>query len=322
MMTLGEMYDLAVQMAIEADPRPKKEILEGLKEVEKKYKKLTKEEKVGFDLDRLKNPYADSRILTGDLKHKIHCIIAGIDMETPEILLANELNKKGAKIDLILAHHPEGHALQGLGDAMKLQEHVMNAAGVPMNIIEKILAPRIAEVKRALHADNFNRVAMAAELMGFAFACFHTLADNQVYNYLEKNISNKKFKKVKDVIEALVKIPEYKISAEQGNKPEVVSGSPDSYAGKIVAAEMTGGTSGSEKMFEKLEHAGVGTILSMHCGEKHREMAEKHHINVIVAGHMASDSLGMNLLLDEFEKKGVKIIPASGLIRVSRVKKK
>lgn len=320
-MKLGEMYDLAIKMAIEADPRPNKEILDDLKELNTKYKKMKKEDKIGFDLDRLKNPYADSRVIAGSLDREIKTIITGIDMETPEILLAKELNRDGAKIDLILAHHPEGHALQGLGEAMKLQEHIMGKAGVPLNTMEKILAPRIAEVKRALHADNFNRVSMAAELMGFAFACFHTLADNQVYAFLEKNISSKKFRKVKDVIEALLKIPEYKISAEQGNKPEVVTGSLESYAGKIVAAEMTGGTSGSEKMFEKLEHAGVATILSMHCGEKHREMAEKHHINVIVAGHMASDSLGMNLLLDEFEKRKVKIIPASGLIRVSRNKK-
>lgn len=322
MMKLGEIYDLAIKMAIDADPRPKKEVMDDLKELNKKYKKMKKDEKIGFDLDRLKNPYADSRVLAGDLNQEIRCILTGIDMETPEILLANELNKKGEKIDLVLAHHPEGHALQGLADAMKLQEHVMDVAGVPLNVTEKILSPRIAEVKRALHADNFNRVEMAAELLGFAFACFHTLADNQVYAFLEKNISAKKHRRVKDVIDALLKIPEYKISAEQGNKPEVVSGSPNSYAGKIVATDMTGGTSGSEKIFEKLEHAKVSTILSMHCGEKHRKMAEKHHINVIVAGHMASDSIGMNLLLDQFEKKGVKIIPASGLIRVSRNKKK
>lgn len=318
MLTIGEMYELAISMAIDADPRDKKEILDDLKELNQKYKKMKKEDKVGFDEEKLKNPYADSRVLVGDLNKKVHCILCGIDMETSEILLANELNKKGAKIDLILAHHPEGRALQGLSDAMKLQEHIMESAGVPINITEKVLAPRIAEVKRALHADNFNRVAMAAELMGMAFACFHTLADNQVYAFLEKNVSSKKHRRVKDVIESLLKIPEYKISSEQGNKPEVVSGSENSYAGKIVSTEMTGGTSGSEKIFEKLEHAGVSTILSMHCGEKHREMAEKHHINVIVAGHMASDSLGMNLLLDEFEKRGVKIIPASGLIRVSR----
>jgi hypothetical protein len=34
---------------------------------------------------------------------------------------------------------------------------------------------------------------------------------------------------------------------------------------------------------------------------------------------MASDSLGMNYILDEYEKKGIEIIPCSGMIRVSRI---
>ena len=51
-----------------------------------------------------------------------------------------------------------------------------------------------------------------------------------------------------------------------------------------------------------------------------REEAEKANINVVVAGHISSDSIGVNLFLDELEKQGIKIIPCSGLIRVSRVK--
>jgi hypothetical protein len=70
-----------------------------------------------------------------------------------------------------------------------------------------------------------------------------------------------------------------------------------------------------------MANAGVGTILAMHQSEKHREAAEKANINVVIAGHISSDSIGVNLFLDELEKKGIKIIPCSGLIRYSRVKK-
>ena len=44
------------------------------------------------------------------------------------------------------------------------------------------------------------------------------------------------------------------------------------------------------------------------------------HMNIVIAGHMASDSLGMNLWLDELEKRGIEIVPCGGLIRVSRNK--
>jgi putative NIF3 family GTP cyclohydrolase 1 type 2 len=56
----------------------------------------------------------------------------------------------------------------------------------------------------------------------------------------------------------------------------------------------------------------------MHIREDHITEAKKHHINVIVAGHMASDSIGMNHVLDGLEKKGIEIVPFAGLIRVSR----
>jgi hypothetical protein len=75
-------------------------------------------------------------------------------------------------------------------------------------------------------------------------------------------------------------------------------------------------------MYQALATAGVGTIVGMHQTEKHRESAQAARINVVIAGHMSSDSLGMNLFLDELEKRGVEIVPVSGLIRVSRNKTK
>ena len=48
------------------------------------------------------------------------------------------------------------------------------------------------------------------------------------------------------------------------------------------------------------------------------EAAKKAYLNVILAGHMSSDSIGLNLFLDQIEKNGVQIIPVSGVLRVKR----
>ena len=69
-----------------------------------------------------------------------------------------------------------------------------------------------------------------------------------------------------------------------------------------------------------MANAGIGTTIAMHQSEKHRESAEKAHINVVIAGHISSDSIGMNLILDQLEKKGIEIIPFGGLTRFSRNK--
>ena len=67
-----------------------------------------------------------------------------------------------------------------------------------------------------------------------------------------------------------------------------------------------------------MKHAGVGTEIVMHIKPEARKEAEKNHINILVAGHIASDSLGMNLLLDRIEKRGVEIVPLGGLTRFRR----
>jgi len=90
-------------------------------------------------------------------------------------------------------------------------------------------------------------------------------------------------------------------------------GKPDNRAGK-VCVKMAGGTGGAKTLYEAFESAGIGTLVCMHIKEDHIDIAKKHHINVVVAGHMPSDSLGMNLMYGELEKDGLDIVRFSGLI--------
>ncbi|HEX9136710.1 MAG TPA: NGG1p interacting factor NIF3, partial [Nitrospirota bacterium] len=95
-------------------------------------------------------------------------------------------------------------------------------------------------------------------------------------------------------------------------------GSDDQRTGKIFV-DMTGGTSGSKETIERLSQSGVGTIVGMHMSEDHRKEAEKHHLHVVIAGHISSDSLGLNLLLDAIEKRTpLQVIECSGFRRVKR----
>jgi putative NIF3 family GTP cyclohydrolase 1 type 2 len=57
----------------------------------------------------------------------------------------------------------------------------------------------------------------------------------------------------------------------------------------------------------------------MHLSEDHRKEAEKNHVNVVIAGHIASDNLGLNLLFDHITESGELIIlECSGFRRVIR----
>ncbi|KUO48859.1 MAG: NGG1p interacting factor NIF3 [Desulfitibacter sp. BRH_c19] len=316
-MKLKDIYQLAIQLGIENDPRDSEMVERVLRLAKEEFAELKYDKKKDFDQDKLDNPYADTRILAGESDQEIKCILTGIDMEVGEVLLADRLNEKGQKIDLILSHHPEGKALARLSEVMKLQEDLLNKWGVPISVAEGIMTKRIKEVDQGLWPINHNRTIDAAKLLGFAFMCTHTPADNLVTTFLQNYLDKAKPETLKGVVETLKEIPEFAQAIQTNAGPKILLGTEKRRAGKTIV-EMTGGTSGSEDAFAKLSQAGISTLIVMHMGEKHRKLAEKNNMNVIVAGHMASDSLGMNLLLDKIEEKDIKIITCSGLIRVSR----
>ena len=183
-MRLIEIYQRLINLGKENDPRPKEEVEKHLARAAKEYEKLQDEERGYFDQERLTNPYSDTRILHGEPDTEVKKILAGIDMEVPEIHLADRLREKGESIDLVLAHHPEGKAMANLYQVMALQEDVLAQLGVPINVAEGILSSRISEVERGMMPLNHNRAVEAARLLNIPFMCVHTPADNMVNTFL------------------------------------------------------------------------------------------------------------------------------------------
>lgn len=318
MVTLRQIYELAVKLGIEADPRGRPRIREELKRVKKDYEDLKKEEKEEFDRERLVNPYADTRILYGDGQTQVRGILIGVDMEIGEILAAERLRERGEPIDLVISHHPEGYALAGFYEVMHMQADILNRYGVPINVAEDLLNERIKEVERKVMPVNHNRAVDAARLFNIPFLCIHTPCDNLVTAYLQARIDRKKPSTLKEIVKLLKEIPEYKMATAANAGPKILVGKDSDRPGKIMV-EMTGGTEGSKKAMERLSQAGVGTIVGMHLGDEIRKEAEKSHIKVVIAGHIASDTLGMNLFLDKLTRRNrLMVIPISGFRRIKR----
>ncbi|MBI4064864.1 NGG1p interacting factor NIF3 [Candidatus Gottesmanbacteria bacterium] len=317
-MTLGQIYQKAIAMGIHADPRGESGVKKVLARRKKEYEELSKSKKAEYDLEDLKNPYSDSRILIGEGKRNVDKVLAGIDITSAEVVLADRLNQKGEGIDLLLAHHPVGGPLAALHEVMELQADLMAKYGVPINIAEGLINDRMSEVQRIFSPRNHNQAVDAARLLGFALMCTHTITDNLIFDFLEKLFEKKKADTVGDVFTILKEIPEYKEAMKGKAGPIIFAGKESNRAGKVAPFDITGGTEPPHAVYEKLASAGVGTIIGMHAAEEHRKECLKYHINLVIAGHMSSDSLGMNLLLDEIEKNGVGITPCSGLIRVKR----
>jgi len=265
--------------------------------------------------------FPDSAILFGRPDLEVKKIMVGIDIEVAELLLADHIRQKEG-LDLVIAHHPEGKAYAGLHEVMRLQIDLLTQAGVAQKTAARLLKERMAEVERRVLPQNHTRPVDAARLLNIPFMNMHTPADNHVYRYLEaifKQKSNRP-RLVEDVVKILNTIPEYQIAAKFNTGPRIILGNPKRPAGKILL-EMTGGTEGSKDVFDKLYKAGVRTLVSMHLSEDHFKKVKDANLNVVIAGHISSDTLGLNLLIDnieKFAKQDFEVIACSGFTRIKR----
>jgi putative NIF3 family GTP cyclohydrolase 1 type 2 len=319
-MKLEKLYRQVVEVGIENDPRGKDEIKRLLERRAKKFEKLPEEEKAEFDVEGLKNPYADTRILAGTGGEEVRRILVGIDIDAAEVLLADRLRERGEKIDLVLSHHPIGKALAGLHEVMGMQVDILAACGVSVSAAEALMDERTKVVERRLSPGNHTRAADAATLLGIPLMCAHTPADNMVNSYLQRVFDKEKPYQLSDVLEILLRQPEYKLAARNKVGPKIFVGTRERRAGKVFV-DMTGGTSGAKKIFRNIAGSGINTIVGMHIPDDYRDEAKEHHINVVIAGHISSDSLGLNLLFDELSKRagrGLEFLGCSGFVRNGR----
>lgn len=317
-MKLRELYQKAVEAGIRNDPRGPAAVQEHLDRLRKRFDDLKGRDRELFDTESLSNPYADSRILHGTGDEEIGSILAGIDIEVGEILLADSIRRNGRAVDLVIAHHPEGTAFANLYDVMRMQADILHRFGVPINVAEGLMEGRSKEVERKLMPANHARAVDAARLLHLPFLCLHTPGDNMAVAFLQKEFDGQAPRTLGDVLDLLFAIPEYREAAQLGTGPQILLGSEQRRAGKIFV-DMTGGTEGSKDIFPSLTSAGVSTLVLMHISEEHRKEAEKNHMNVVIAGHISSDNLGLNLLFDEaLEGQQVTVLPCSGFRRISR----
>lgn len=273
----------------------------------------------GKSLDARKKvtAYEDSAILFGGPDIEVKKILAGIDMEVSEILLADKLRQKQG-LDLVLSHHPEGRALAGLYGVLQLQVDLLAKVGISRVVAQEMLDQRKSEVERRLLPNNHMRAVDAARLLNMPFMCIHTPADNHAADFLDKLMKKNKPKNLGNIIDILMEIPEYKNAAENLSGPKIILGNPKKSAGDIFL-EMTGGTEGPKEALDKLYKKGIRTLISMHLSDDHFKKVKDINLNVVIAGHISSDTLGLNLLLDRIEKEEkFSITECSGFRRVKR----
>jgi len=238
-------------------------------------------------------------------------VLMGVDMDTAELLLAKQLG-----FDCVVSHHPRNTNIDLL-NVLNNHIHKLEALGVPRNKSQKLLEERKEELSYNRHVANLRRSESAARLLNMPYMCIHTPADiigeKIVQDFLDEKFKDKPETKVQEIVEVLEEIAEYNKSTR---KPVIRVGSKESFAGKIYVL-MAGLTGPGPKVLKAYFEAGVGTLVLMHVPEKDaKEVKEQGIGNIVVAGHMSSDSLGLNKIAQSWAAQGVETTMMSGIVPV------
>ena len=241
--------------------------------------------------------------------NNVRRVLAGVDIDSGDLMLAKELG-----FDLVFAHHPAGDNSRVNGmQVMQRQIACMTRVGIPINKAQKALAERQRGLLNAAHGNNWSKVTGAARTLQLPFMNVHMpcdiISENHVQAVIDAVISAEST--VQDICNALMTIPEYQNAI---TSPLIRVGAPSDYCGKPYVV-MAGGTNGGAQVAKAYFDAGIGTLISMHVPEDVVKAVREQNIgNWIVAGHMASDSIGINLLLAELEKEGVEVVRLNGIM--------
>jgi len=251
-------------------------------------------------------PHDSGVVVSGE---GIKKVLMGVDMDTAELMLAKDLG-----YDCVVSHHPRNTHPDML-DVLDTHIHKLEALGVPRNKAQKALAERKDELSYGQHVSNSRRSESAARLLNMPYISLHSPADiigeSIVQKFLDDKFKDKPDTKLEDITTALEEIGEYKNASR---KPVIRVGNKKSYAGKIYVL-MSGYTGPGVPVLQAYIDGGVGTLILMHIPEKDAKELKTHNIgNVIVAGHMSSDSIGMNKIADKWREHGVEVTMMSGVI--------
>ena len=261
--------------------------------------------RTALKLSGLRSVPADSEIHVKG--RRLRKILVSIDVGVGELLLARDLG-----CDAVIAHHPAGGKAKLDGYKVFLR-HIdqLKEAGVPDDIAREAVKPKLRVLELQHHPDNYDQVPNAAKKLRMPLVSIHSPCDEigrQMIQQALKGVDTNST--VKEVVSRIARFPEFRKAA---TKIEVRLGSSKNKTGKIAISHAAYTYGGYEIARTYFQH-GIGTLSYIHVSETDlTKLASEPSGNLIVLGHIASDWLGINKLLQELEKRGVEPIATTEL---------
>ena len=243
--------------------------------------------------------------------HGIKKVMVGIDIKAAELKIAADMG-----FDAAISHHPTGGQAQ-LQFFKVLYRHLdqMTAAGAPEELARTIV-DELAEGHRTMAAmSNYDHDPSVARLLDLPYMNIHTPLDE---------IGRRRLQTTADELPATGTIADliahfYAGFGEFRNaltEIELRMGKPDNAIGKVVISHGAGTNGGYPVATAYFDH-GVDTVIYIHCRPADsKKLIEKFgdSKNLIVTGHIVSDSIGINPYINRLREDGLDVTTLSGII--------
>ena len=229
-------------------------------------------------------------------------VLFGIDAGVPELLLARQLG-----CDAVIAHHPVGGtAVVNYHEVFKRHIQQMVDAGIPKAKAEKAVTKKLEQMEVDGHTRNYDHAVDVARLLKMPYMNVHTPLDEVGRQIMSKQVSRKinKNSTVQDVVSALNELSEFKNAV---TKIKIRVGKAENPAGKVVVSHGAGTNGGYEVARTYYEH-GIGTVIYIHVSPADLEKLKADNMgNLVITGHVASDSVGINPFIRELERRDISV---------------
>ena len=235
----------------------------------------------------------------------IRRVLFGIDAGVPELLLAQKM-----RCDAVISHHPQGGtAILNFHRMFERHVELMVEAGVPRKEAELAVHKKRDALEVENHSRNYDHSVSVARLLKMPYMNIHAPLDEIGRQRMTKQVKLATDKNpnaaVGDIVKSLQTLSEFK-NAQTAIKIRL--GKPSNEAGKVVVSHAAG-TNGGYEVAKTFFRHGVGTLIYIHISSADLEHLKTDGFqNLIVTGHISSDSVGINPFLAELEKKGVSVI--------------
>ena len=239
----------------------------------------------------------------------------GIDVDAADLLMAKE---KG--YDLVIAHHPTGgSAVLDFPKVLAKHADILIRHGVPKAAAEAAVREMQEDREPRAHAENYDRLPSMARMIGVGLMCIHNPCDEIGRRMMEETLRGglRPDPRVRDAIDTLYSIPEF-----QAAKTRIVlrMGNLENPLGRW-AVHHGAGTNGGLPVARAAYDNGIDTVFYIHvdAGALRRlwELyGREGSKNLVVTGHLASDSIGINVLVRELRARGVRVDVYSGIVDV------